>query len=358
MANSDPAKPGPKKPGSIQRKAVNIAQAELVKVAPLLPGSSLPLLVQPTIDGVNLIDWAAAHREEIQAHLLTHGGLLFRDFAVPEIADFEQFVRATSGNLLEYRERSSPRSQVSGNIYISTDYPADQPIFLHNENSYQHTWPLKIFFFCVTAAEQGGETPIADVRKVYQRIDPAIRARFARKGWMYVRNFGQGIGLPWQTVFQTEDKAAVEEYCRQHQIEATWREGDRLRTRAIREAVLRHPQSGELVWFNHATFFHVTTLSPMVRDAMLAEFSEEDLPANSYYGDGTPIEPEVVEALREAYHQETVSFPWQRGDILMLDNMLVAHGRAPFVGSRKVVVGMAEPVSRDDVRANDIQVTP
>lgn len=351
MANSESEKLGPKKLGSIQRRAVNIAQAELVKMTPLIPGGNLPLLVQPAIDGVNLIDWATMHREQIQTHLLKHGGLLFRGFSVPEIADFEQFVRAASGELLEYRERSSPRSQVSGNIYTSTDYPADQPIFLHNENSYQHAWPLKIFFFCVTAAEQGGETPIADVRSVYQRIDPAIRERFARKGWMYVRNFGQGMGLPWQTVFQTEDKAAVEEYCRLHHIEASWRDGDRLRTRAVRQAVLQHPQSGEPVWFNHATFFHVTTLSPMMRDAMLAEFGEEDLPANTYYGDGTPIEPEVVEALREAYHQETVAFPWQRGDILMLDNMLVAHGRAPFAGARKVVVGMAEPVSRDDVQA-------
>jgi hypothetical protein len=49
--------------------------------------------------------------------------------------------------------------------------------------------------------------------------------------------------------------------------------------------------------------------------------------------------------VREAYRQETVTFPWQEGDILMLDNMLVAHGRSPFVGSRKIAVGMSETYS-------------
>lgn len=349
MTNSDASKLGPKKLGPIRRKAVNLSQQELITAQPLLADSALPLEIQPAVEGVHLIDWATDHQDFIQTQLQTYGGLLFRNFDMPDVASFEQFIKTVSGETLEYRERSSPRSQVSGNIYTSTDYPADQHIFLHNENSYQHTWPLKIFFFCVTAAQEGGETPIADVRKVYQRIDPQIRERFAEQGWMYVRNFGDGLGLPWQTVFQTTDKTAVDEYCRQNKIETEWRDGDRLRTRAVREAVVRHPLTQEPVWFNHAAFFHVSTLHPTVRDAMLDEFKTEDLPSNSYYGDGSPIEPEVVDALRAAYQQETVAFPWQRGDILMLDNMLVAHGRAPFVGPRKIVVGMSKPFNRDDL---------
>lgn len=100
-----------------------------------------------------------------------------------------------------------------------------------------------------------------------------------------------------------------------------------------------------MVWFNHAVFFHVSTLKPTIRKALLAEFSEEELPHNTYYGDGSPIEPDVLDEIRTAYQQEAVIFPWQVGDILMLDNMLTAHGRQPFLGRRKVVVGMAEPFS-------------
>src|SRR5262249_33911890 len=153
---------------------------------------SLPLLMQPVVDNIDLISWATNNQRLIEKQLLEHGGILFRGFPLSRVEDFEKFVTGVSGDPLEYRERSSPRSQVSGNIYTSTDYPAEQSIFLHNENSYQQSWPLRILFFCKTAPQRGGETPIADVRKVYQRIDPAIRNTFERKKVMYVRNFGDG----------------------------------------------------------------------------------------------------------------------------------------------------------------------
>lgn len=349
MSQTDSQNVPGKKLGITGRRPVSVSQQALVKTGYFEDGSVLPLVVQPAVDGVRLLDWASSNRDVIEAHVLEYGGVLFRGFDMRAPNQFEQFVDVVSTEMLEYRERSSPRSQVSGNIYTSTDYPADQEIFLHNENSYQHTWPLKIFFCCVTAAEHGGETPIADSRKVFQRISPATRARFADKQVMYVRNFGDGFGLPWQTVFQTTDRATVENYCRSAHILVEWKDGDRLRTRAIRPAVMKHPKTAQDTWFNHATFFHVSTLDASVRDALLASFKDEDLPSNTYYGDGSPIEPEVLDELRDAYRQETVKFPWHEGDLLMLDNMLAAHGRAPFGGSRKVLVAMSEPTSATDV---------
>jgi alpha-ketoglutarate-dependent taurine dioxygenase len=207
---------------------------------------------------------------------------------------------------------------------------------------------LKICFFCVTPPLQGGETPIADTRKVFKRIDPKIRERFIQQKVRYVRNFGGGLGLPWETVFQTKERAVMEEYCRSAGIEFEWKEENRLKTQQVRPAVARHPRTGEMVWFNQATAFHVSTLEPALREALLAELPEEEVPKNVYYGDGSRIESAVLDDLREAYRQEMVAFPWQEGDLLMLDNMLVAHGRAPFVGPRKIVVGMAEPFHWQD----------
>jgi alpha-ketoglutarate-dependent taurine dioxygenase len=337
-----------KRLGMVRRKAFGVSEHGLVRTEHLPGDKKLPLVVKPVVKGVGLVEWAKGNREFVEKNLSEFGGILFRGFNVGGVGEFQGFARAVSDtDLLEYRERSSPRSQVADNVYTSTDYPADQPIFLHNENSYQHTWPLKIFFFCVMAAERGGETPIADVRRIFERIDPEVRRRFVEKKWMYVRNFDDRFGLPWQTVFQTDDRQVVEDYCRRNHIIAEWRDGDRLRTRAVREVAAKHPRTGEDVWFNHATFFHVTTLEPTIRDAFLLEFKDEDLPNNTYYGDGTPIEPEVLDALRAAYRAETVAFPWQEGDILMLDNMLAAHGRAPYAGQRKILVAMTEPLSRE-----------
>jgi alpha-ketoglutarate-dependent taurine dioxygenase len=149
-------------------------------------------------------------------------------------------------------------------------------------------------------------------------------------------------------VFQTTDKTAVEAYCRQNQIEFKWKGQDWLCTSQVRPVTAIHPKSGEVVWFNHATFFHVTTLNSELSETLLSDLNEDDLPNNTYYGDGSPIEPAVMDHLRAAYIQETVTFSWQCGDILLLDNMLTAHSRSSFVGPRKVVVAMADPHTRSD----------
>jgi alpha-ketoglutarate-dependent taurine dioxygenase len=335
---------------NLKRQSIQLSTETWVKVAPFKAESSLPLVISPTVTGVNLVHWAAQQTALIQEQLLKHGGILFRGFPICEVAEFEQVIRAVvTGDLLDYRDRSSPRSEIAGKIYTSTDYPADQSIFLHSENSYASTWPLKIAFCCLTPPQIGGETPIANTRRLLQRIDPQIRDRFDELGVMYVRNFGDGWGLSWQTVFQTQDPAQVEQFCQANAIEFEWKPGNRLRTRQVRQAIAQHPQTGEWVWFNHAVFFHVSTLEPLLRQAMLAEFSEAELPHHTYYGDGSPIPVEVAEALRQVYIQEQVKFPWQAGDILLLDNMLAAHGRMPYVGLRKVIVAMAEPICDQDL---------
>lgn len=334
-----------------KRKALSVSQELLVKTDYLDHKGRTPLVIRPALDGVELVAWAAGNRELIEDRLLDHGALLLRGFAVRSPEEFEQFIKTVSDHLLQYNERSSPRKNVSGNIYTSTDYPAENSIFFHNENSYQSVWPLRICFFCVTPAERGGETPIADCRRVLGRISPSIVARFVEKQVMYVRNFGEGFGLPWQTVFQTADKTAVEQYCLKSGIECEWKSGDRLRTRQVRPAVARHPRAGEKSWFNHAAFFHVSTLDPLIREALLEEFEEDELPSNTYYGDGSRIELSVLDEIRDAYTQEAISFPWERQDVLVVDNIYTAHSRSPYKGERKVLVGMADPLSWKDVLA-------
>lgn len=332
-----------------RRRAVTVSPEKLVNEACLREGVMLPLVIQPAVEGINLERWVRDNREGVEHRLRRHGAILFRNFNVATIERFDNFVARAADDVLEYRERSSPRSQLKGTVYTSTDYPPDQRIFLHNEHSYSKTFPLKLFFGCIRAAQEGGETPLADTRRVMRRIAPKIRQRFAEKRWMYVRNFGDGFGLPWQTVFQTTDRIAVEQYCRRAQVECEWKDGNRLRTRQVRPAIAEHPHTGESVWFNHITFFHVSTLEAKVREAVQAEFREEDLPNNTYYGDGSPIEASVLDELREAYSAEAVSFPWQDGDVIMLDNMMTSHGRAPFVGPRTIIFSMAEPYTRTDL---------
>ena len=343
MDNQNPDQTAGRKLPPIRRRATTVSAEGLIRRSYLQPDQRLPLVIQPAVEGLDIVAWGMNHRSLIDSQLLEHGGILFRGFAIPSVAVFEQFIVAVAGSLLEYSYRSTPRSQVSGRIYTSTEYPADQSIPLHNEMAYTRSWPMKIAFCCLIPAREGGATPIADSRSIFKRIDSRIRERFAEKQVLYVRNYSTGMDLSWQEVFQTDDKAEVEAYCRRVGIAFEWKGDDWLRTKQVCQAVATHSVTGEAVWFNQAHLFHVSSLPPEVRDVLLATFAEPDLPRNTYYGDGTPIESEVLETIRASYAQEMISFDWQEGDILLLDNMLVAHGRAPYVGPRKVVVGMAEP---------------
>lgn len=334
---------------AIRRKPSGFA-APLRFTRPLKSEHSLPLIIEPDSAGANLANWISANREELHTRLLKHGGILFRHFAIESTEEFERVIETVSGRLLDYTYRSTPRTVVSGKVYTSTEYPPHQTIPLHNENSYTHDWPMKIWFFSRVCATTGGETPIADSRRVYQRIPSQVRARFERTGVMYVRNYGSGFDLPWQEVFQTSDKADVEKFCIGAGMQFEWLADDRLRTRQVCQAVASHPITGEMVWFNQAHLFHLSRLPEEVREAMLTIFAEDDLPRNVYYADGSPIDAADLDLICEAYEHEKVVFPWETGDVLLLDNMLTAHARKPFTGKRQVVVGMAEPYSERKAR--------
>jgi alpha-ketoglutarate-dependent taurine dioxygenase len=302
-------------------------------------------VIEPSREDIDVVAWATERRRPIREHLLRHGGILFRGFTRGSVATFRSFIAAVSDEPLPYVEGTSPRHEVGDRVYTSTDYPAHQRIPMHNELSYSTTFPLRIFFHCLVPPASGGATPVADCRNVYQRISPALRERLEERDYLYVRHFDPDIGLGWRQAFQTDDRAAVERYCADNDIELAWGTGEELTTRQRRPVSAAHPETGEMTWFNHLTFFNVSTLDPMVAQALLS-MGKENLPNNTYYGDGAEIEPAALDELRAAYDAETVVIPWQEGDILMLDNMLVAHGREAYRPPRQIVVGMAEQWSR------------
>jgi alpha-ketoglutarate-dependent taurine dioxygenase len=307
------------------------------------PGPSLPFVVEGDQDAPDVSEFVRNHQPDLRQWLARHGAVLLRGFRVAGVPGFEEAVRAMSGEPLAYAERSSPRSSIKGNVYTSTDYPPDEEIFLHNENSYQASWPRLLFFYCAQPPETRGATPLADTRRLYAAVDPAVREEFERRGWMVVRNFHEEFGASWRYIFDTDDPDEVERYCRARDVAFEWTGTDALRTRAVRRAVHVHPETAEPVWFNHITFFHHTTLPEEVSEGLLSLFGEEGLPSNTYYGDGARIPDDVVGHLRDCYRACSTRFDWRQDDLLVVDNMLASHGREPFTGARRIAVAMAEP---------------
>lgn len=326
---------------NIAPQAVSLSVEQLIKTDYLQEGQKFPLVIQPNSAEIDIISWTKCNREYLKTELFKHGAILFRGFHVKSVSDFENFAQTICPNLFaEYGDL--PRTGEGGKVYGSTPYPADKAILFHNESSHLHCFPLKIWFYCVQPAEQGGETPIVDCRKAYQLLSHQLREKLATQQLMYTRNYAEGLDVSWQNFFQTTDKKEVENYCQQAKIDFEWYDDNGLITRQIRPALAVHPKTGEPVFFNQIQLHHISYLDTDVRESLLSIFGESKLPRNVYFGDGSPIIPEEIAEINAVYQQAQTSFPWQKGDIIMLDNMLAAHGRNPFVGQRKIVVAMAE----------------
>jgi hypothetical protein len=282
-------------------------------------------------------------REALQQKLLKHGALLLRGLPVLTATEFAQFVRSFSGReLLDYAGGASPRIKLCGGVYTSTEYSETVRLSLHNELSYTYRWPRQLFFCCVVPAKEGGETPIADSRAILKGIDAEVLRLFKRKKIRYVRNLtGQaGDGFSWQDAFETFDKGKVENYCREGGVEFEWKEDGGLWLSETRPATAKHRVTGEEVWFNQAEGFHPSALDAETYRALISLMKEEEFRLNAYFGDGSPIDLSALEHIREIVKREMVLVEWQAGDILILDNMLTAHGRMPFKGARKVLLAM------------------
>lgn len=293
---------------------------------------------EPTEDGVDIVRWAVEYRAALLTALGEYGAVLVRGGVhSPELLD--SVAQVIGGDLLEYTERSTPRSSVRGNVYTSTSYPASQTIPQHNEMSYANSPPRWLFFACALASATGGATPLADSTAVLRHLPGDLVQRFRERGVMYTRSYQEGMGLTWQEGFQTESRSEVEQYCARHEIEYEWA-GEELRTRQRRLAVVTDSESGREAWFNQAHLFHVSTLPARARTALLSMYSLPELPRHAFYGDGQTIPDEEIALIQQAYADVLFGTPWVRGDLLVVNNLLVSHGRQPYTGDRSILVAM------------------
>lgn len=289
--------------------------------------------------------WLAERKDELNEQLLRRAAILFSGVGAETPELFAALSAVFFERQLGYVGGDSPRTRLSDRVYTSTEYPAQYAISLHNELSYASKWPAQLLFCCTLPADEGGETPIADSRAIVRAIEPAIVEEFERRGVRYLRNLhgGNGFGRSWQQTFETDDRAAVEQYCAETSTEFAWKADGGLRLVQTRPAVARHPQTGDLVWFNQADQYHPSDRPAALQESLVRLYGNDpfDLPTYVTFGDGAAIPADMLDAIRTTIKTLTTKFPWQRGDAMWIDNMLACHGRMAYRGKRQVLVSMS-----------------
>jgi alpha-ketoglutarate-dependent taurine dioxygenase len=307
--------------------------------------------------------WAAEYRDALRAVVAEHGCVLVRGLGLRDVAGtgtvFRQLASGQQASglmasgqqasgLMAEREAFAARQAYPDGLYSSSKWPANQQMCMHHELSYTLEFPGLMLFACLTAPVGGGATAVADAPTVLRALPAELVSRFEREGWVLTRNYNEDIGASVAEAFGTGDRDAVESYCRANATEFEWQPDGGLRTRQLRSAVVRHPQTGQRCWFNQIAFLNERTLDPEIREYLVDVYGEDGLPFNTCFGNGDPIGDDVVRLLNETYEASTVREPWQAGDLLLVDNVRTAHSREPYEGPREVLVAMADPVRLAD----------
>ena len=311
----------------------------------LQPGKPPMLRAAVTGDAPN---WAAEHRDALRAVVAEHGSVLVRGLGLRDAAGIGAVFQRLATGLMTEKEAFASRRTYSDGVYSSSKWPPNQPMCMHHELSYTLQFPGLMLFACLSAPTDGGATAVADSPTVLAALPTELIERFEREGWLLTRSYNDEIGASFAEAFGTQDRGAVESYCRANAIEFGWQPDGALRTRQRRSAVVRHPVTGQRCWFNQIAFLNEWTLDPEVREFLVDAYGADGLPFNTRFGNGDPIGEDVVQLLNSLYEANTAREPWQAGDLMLVDNVRTAHSRDPFTGPREVLVAMADAVRLAD----------
>ncbi|WP_320783689.1 TauD/TfdA family dioxygenase [Streptomyces sp. CRN 30] len=306
---------------------------------------------RPPLLGVSgdATEWTTRHRDALRALVAEHGAVLVRGLGLTDRARAGTVLTRLADSLMPEKEAFAPRESGADGLHSSTAWPPNQLMCMHHELSYAMEFPGLMLFACLTPPAEGGATTVADGEAVLAALPAELTERFEREGWLLTRSYNDEIGATLEEAFGTDDRGAVEAYCRVHAIEYAWQDDGSLHTRQRRSAVVRHPVTGRRCWFNQIAFLNEWTMETEVREYLVDVYGEDGLPFNTRFGNGDPVGPDVVEAIQDVYTAHTRREPWQAGDLLLVDNIRTAHSREPYTGDREVLVGLADPVRFSDV---------
>ena len=284
--------------------------------------------------------WAVARRDDVDTLLSVHGAILFRGFPLASVDDFDAFVRAFDYPNFRYRDSLSNAVRVNRTerVFTANEAPPDVEIFMHHEMAQTPVYPSRLFFFCERPADEAGATPLCRSDILWQRIKaelPEFAAAAEARGLLYTNvmpesdDASSGQGRSWKSTFMVESREEAEARMTDLGYRWEWNADGALRASTPTLPAVRTLDDGRQVFFNQ----------------LIAAFrgwkdSRNDPAKAITFGDGAPLDTDAVLAVCDMADEATFEIPWQAGDVALLDNYLVMHGRRPFRGTRRVLASL------------------
>ena len=303
---------------------------------------AFPLLYAPaqTMGTDASAAWASAHRSSVQTALAQSGAVVFRDFGLASDADFDRFIQAFDWPNFTYAESLSNtvRRNRTERVFTANEAPPEVSIYLHHEMAQTPIYPSRLFFFCEQPAERGGATPICRSDWLLERLAalaPAFVADCAAKGVRYSQtmpaddDLASGQGRSWRSTLSAESKAAAETKLAQLGYAWQWQTDDALSVTTPVLPAVRELADGSRSFFNQliAAFFGWQDARNDGRKAITL-------------GDGGALDIDAMLTAVALAEELTVDLQWQQGDVALVDNLRVMHGRRPFEGERRVLASL------------------
>lgn len=316
-----------------------------------------------------LLGWLDRNLAQVRSSLTRSGAIVLRGFDVDDPETFARIATLVGGPLESQYLGTSPRRDLAPGVRTASELPASYVIPEHSEMSFLPQPPRYLFFWCRQPAAVGGATTLVDGRRVLAKLDRDLTRSIKQEGLWIRRRHARPVGLHdplelkrWPEMFGTTRRDEVVARTRQLGFSARFEDDGSLTLEHKQPAVRWHPESGERVWLNHLLPFHASTPARSLgsaarneRDPRAAALSlvalayrhamprlHREVASDVRLGNGEPIKDATVEHVQRVIDEEAVHHVWHHGDVVLIDNLLVLHGRRPYRGPREIAVAWSE----------------
>ncbi|MEH2169912.1 MAG: TauD/TfdA family dioxygenase [Nostoc sp.] len=271
------------------------------------------------LDNVSILE---LDKEEIISLFKANGILLFRGFNV-NVDIFKEFTNLLSIDFINYAGGAFSRRVINGDETLLSVNDFKSEIKLHGEMYYQQNIPLMLWFFCANPPLEDGETTVCDGKQFFHEISSSTKELFSKKKLKFTVRISQE---DWQKKYQTDDLNQLEEMCQKNNTLLTVNNDKSILLEYISPAIIPSRCGKYQVFIN--SLLPTKQLSPKILN----------------FEDDSEIPEEVVSELNEIAEKITIEISWQKGDILMIDNTRILHGRRSFADDqRDIYIRLCSP---------------